>query len=87
MARLVTSGDIALVILVLTIFEVAGLAMLHRLSGRGIGFADLLPNVLAGDFLLLAWFWNEQRIGWMPVAAALAGALVAHLVDVGRRWG
>jgi hypothetical protein len=87
MISLLTSGHIAAMILALTVFEVAALTWFHRATGRGIALSDLLPNVLAGDFLLLAWLLASARAGWPWIGAALAGALLSHATDLVRRWG
>jgi hypothetical protein len=58
--------------------ELAGLAVLRR-------FWQLLPNILAGDFLLLAWWLSAAH--WQLAGLALLGALGAHLTDLIRRMG
>jgi hypothetical protein len=71
--KLLATGGIAPWIIALTVLEVA--VLYRRLSLRA-----LLPNVLAGDFLLLAWWLSAAH--WVWAGAALLGAGVAHLVDV-----
>jgi hypothetical protein len=77
-----------LVDLVLALMALETLALLyfHRRTGRGIAPRDLLPNVLAGAFLLLALraALADAAIGWLM--AALLLALAAHLADLARRW-
>jgi hypothetical protein len=85
-AGLVSSGDIAIFIVVLTIFEVVGLVFLRRRSGRGPRLRAFLPSLLAGDCLLLAWFADMSGYDWHVVAGALLGGLAAHVVDLGLRW-
>jgi hypothetical protein len=85
MPALFTSGWIAAVILALTIAEIAALYALHR-KGRGMRPADFLPNILAGDFLLLAWLFNTQNATWPWIAISLLGALASHVTDLIRRW-
>jgi len=82
---LFTSGWIAAIILALTIAEIAGLYALHR-RGRGLRPADFLPNILAGDFLLLAWLLDAQGATWPFIATALLAALASHATDLIRRW-
>jgi len=55
MASWIATGHAAAFIVVLTLFEAVGLAVYHRQTGRGLMPAGFLPNMLAGDFLLLAW--------------------------------
>ncbi len=48
--------------------------------------ARFLPTVLAGLFIVLAWNASARGLGLYVVLAALTGALLAHAVDVARRW-
>jgi hypothetical protein len=82
---LFTSGGIVALIIALTLAEIAGLYALHR-KGRGLRPADFLPNILAGDFLLLAWLFNTQNATWPWIAIFLLGALASHAADMIRRW-
>ncbi len=84
-AGLVSSGDIAILIVILTIFELVGLVVLRRRFGLGPRLRAFLPSLLAGDCLLLAWFADVSGYDWHVVAAALLGGLVAHVVDLGLR--
>lgn len=81
MHNLIASGTIALFILVLTLGEILILFVLRQ--SRGWRAADFLPNILAGDFLLLAWWLSAAH--WQLAAMALLGALLAHTTDMGRR--
>jgi len=47
---------------------------------------DALVNALAGIGILLALRAALTGAAWTSVAGWLAGALVAHLADVARRW-
>lgn len=80
------SGRLVDLILVLVAIEVVVLIMLWRRRGRGIPPADLLPNVLAGVFLLLTLRVVLAGGGWTIGCICLAAAGVAHLVDLVRRW-
>jgi hypothetical protein len=84
MNALVITGTIGYLIIGLTVLELVGLAAYRRLTGAGPALADSLPNILAGDFILLAW--PLSRIHWSWSAACLLGALVAHCTDMLRRW-
>ena len=79
----IASGGIAGCILGLTVLEVAALALYRRITGTGLAPADYLPNILAGDFLLLAWWCAVAH--WVWAAAALLGALLAHTADMAGR--
>ncbi len=75
--------DLVIAVLVL---EVVLLLAWRRLSGRGVPAADLLPPVLSGLLLLLAFrIWVGDG-AWHWVAACLLAALAAHLFDLRRRW-
>ncbi len=86
MQGLVVSGHIAGWIILLTLFEAAGLLLLHKYTGKGVAWRDFLPSMFAGDFLLLAWLLNANGAFWALTAAALLAAFVAHLTDLVRRW-
>lgn len=73
-------------ILLLVVAEIVALTMLWRWRRRGIAPADLIPNVLAGGFLLLTVRLVLGGAGWMACSACLAAAGLAHLVDLTRRW-
>ena len=86
MATLLENGHLVDAILLLTVIEWCALALYHRWTGRGVAPSEFALNLLSGMFLLAAL--REALVGgwWGWVAAALAGALAAHLVDLGRRW-
>jgi hypothetical protein len=86
MAELFASGHLVDLILVLTAIEAAGLVLYWRSRGRGIAPLDLLPNLLAGAFLLLALRLALGGAGWELCCGSLAAAGLAHIVDLGRRW-
>jgi hypothetical protein len=83
---LFTSGRIVDLIVALTVVEGLVLAAHHRRTGRGIAPLDLIGNLLAGGFLLLALRAALTGASWSWIGAALAAALVAHLTDLARRW-
>jgi hypothetical protein len=86
MAALIESGSIAELVLLLTVLEAVGLILFYRLTGRGIMVAGFLPNMLAGDFLLLAWIASARGEAWPWSAAALLVALSCHVTDLALRW-
>ena len=86
MASWIASGRLVDVILALTVLEWLVIAV-HRLrTGRGPDPVRLGPTLLAGFFLLLALRAALVGSGWIWVAAALTGALVAHVFDLALRW-
>jgi hypothetical protein len=86
MADLFANGRFVDLVLAVVIIEAAVLLLYWRLAKRGIAPGDLLPNLCAGGFLLLALRVTLSGTGWMPACGCLAAAGVAHLVDVSRRW-
>ena len=75
--------DLVLAVLVL---EAVLLLAWRGISGRGVPAADLLPPVLSGLFLLLAFrIWIGEG-AWPLVGLSLLAALAAHLLDLRRRW-
>jgi hypothetical protein len=86
MANLFASGTLLDAILLLVVGEIVALTLLWRWQRRGIAPADLIPNVLAGAFLLLAFRLALGGAGWMACSACLAAGGIAHLVDLARRW-
>ena len=86
MAEWFASGRFVDLILVLVMIEAVCLVLYSRSTGRGVAPADLLPNLLAGAFLLLALRLSLGGAGWQLSCGSLAAAGLAHLVDLGRRW-
>ena len=86
MADLFASGHLVDLILVLVIVEAAALLLYWARARRGIAPLDLLPNLCAGAFLLLALRATLAGGGWMIASLWLAAAGLAHLTDVSRRW-
>jgi hypothetical protein len=81
----IASGQIGAAIVALTALEFCALAVYRRRFGGGISWKDSLPNILAGDFLLLAW-WSS-RGHWLWSVLCLLAALLSHIADMCRRWG
>jgi hypothetical protein len=73
-------------IVLLTAAEAAALHIYHRRTGRGISLAALLPNVLAGDCLLVALAIGLARGAWIWISLALLASLFWHLADLFQRW-
>lgn len=86
MGELFASGRLIDAILLLVLLEVIGLAVYWRVTKSGVSLKALLPNLLAGGFLLLALRLSLAEAGWMPCCASLAAAGMAHLFDLAGRW-
>ena len=66
--------------------EAVLLLLWQRRTGAGLPPAELLPTLLAGAGLMLAWRASAAGAPPLWVAAAMAMAGVAHAIDLGRRW-
>ena len=86
MDELFASGRLVDLILILVVVEAAALMLYWRRFGGGISPFDLLPNLCAGAFLLLAMRAALTGGGWMAASGCLAAAGLAHLADLYRRW-
>jgi hypothetical protein len=86
MAELFASGRLADLILVIVAIEAAFLLVFWRSTGRGVSPGELLPNLFAGAFLLLALRLSLGGAGWQWCCGSLAAAGLAHMIDLGRRW-
>ena len=67
--------------------EAALLLAYHRLTGRGLRASALLPNLVAGGFLLLAMRVGLGGAAWPWMSACLLAGLAAHVADLRQRWG
>lgn len=86
MQEWLVSGKIGVALIILTAVEAVALILYRRVTGRGVAIAAFLPNLLAGDFLLLAWVVIAMHRPWQWSALALLGSLFCHLTDLTRRW-
>jgi hypothetical protein len=86
MADLFASGRLVDLILVVVVLEASALLLYWAWARRGIAPLDLLPNLFAGAFLLLALRATLVGSGWMIASLWLSAAGLAHLTDVKRRW-
>ncbi len=86
MRDLIESGTMFALILALTVIEAAALIFWHRRTGRGLKPVDIIGQLAAGAFLLLAALLAIQSAWWGWTGAALAAAGLAHLFDLRRRW-
>jgi hypothetical protein len=86
MADLFASGHLVDFILVVVVLEASALLLYWAGARRGIAPLDLLPNLCAGAFLLLALRATLAGSGGMIASLCLSAAGLAHLTDVYRRW-
>jgi len=86
LGALFASGRVVDLVIGLTICEGLFLAWLRRKTGRGLSLADIVGNLAAGVFLMLAIRAALTGEAWPTIAVFLLLALVAHLVDLWRRW-
>ena len=86
MRELFVSGRLVDFILVLVVVEAGLIAAYWRFTGKGIRALDLLPNLFAGAFLVLALRMVLTGQDWTWSCACLAVAGLAHVVDIARRW-
>jgi len=86
MADLFASGRLVDLILALVVIEAGALILYWRRRRHGIAPVDLLPNLCAGAFLLLALRVTLADGGWKTASACLGAAGLAHLTDICRRW-
>jgi hypothetical protein len=84
--QLVTSGRVVDVIIVVMIAEAVVLFLYHRRTSLGPPPAEIVAMLVAGLCLLLALRAALTGSNWLWIAAFLTTALVAHLVDLHRRW-
>lgn len=86
MSGFFADGTVVDFILVVMLLECIVLAIYRKRTGRGVAFVDMVAMLLAGAFLLLALRAALTGAPWSLIAAWLLAALVAHLVDLARRW-
>jgi hypothetical protein len=84
-AASIASGAIIEFILALTVVELFGILALQRFAFTKLIWWKILPNILAGDFILLAWLSALHHAGWTITATCLLGALCSHAVDLALR--
>jgi hypothetical protein len=86
MADLFAGGRLVDLIIVVVAIEAAALILYWSRTRRGVAPFDLLPNLCAGAFLLLALRVTLAGGGYMMASGCLAAAGLAHLTDIYRRW-
>ncbi len=86
MSALFASGRIVDLVLGFTVLEALAIIAYFRRTGRGLAPADLLTNLAAGTCLMLALRVVLADGWWGYLALCLTAALLAHLLDLRRRW-
>lgn len=81
------SGGLVDAILLLVALEGVVLTIVLRRSGRAAALPGLLATLLSGAALLLALRAALIGAGAVTIAAWLAAALAAHLLDLWLRFG
>lgn len=85
MEALFASGHIADLVIAFMIIEAVALLWMRKPLGLAIDAQDVVWLILPGLFLVLALRGALLAASWKWVAAALLGALAAHIVDLLRR--
>jgi hypothetical protein len=86
MSALFANGRIVDCILLLVFVEVMILIIIRKQTGNGLKPLDFILSLLAGVALLLALRAALRGLGWPVVALFLFLSLLAHLMDLSRRW-
>lgn len=73
-------------VIVFTLFEGLALWIHHAATGRGLAPRDYALNMLSGLCLMLAVRAALGTSPWPWIAACLAGAGLAHGLDIWRRF-
>jgi hypothetical protein len=82
----VDGGRLVDVAILVTLLEGLALVAYRRLTGRGPAPADVAAMLGAGLCLMLALRAALTGAAGGTIAVFLGAALVAHLVDLRRRW-
>jgi hypothetical protein len=86
MTEFIASGRAIDLVLALMAMEAIALYAFARCTGRGLAGPDLLVNLAAGVSLMLAVRAALTGAGPGWIAACLLASLLAHCVDLSRRW-
>ena len=86
MGELLAGGRLVDAIILLTLLEGLVLVLFHARTGRGPSPRNLVPNLLAGLFLLLALRAALADAGTPLILTTLGLAFLAHLADLRARW-
>ena len=86
MNELFASGRVVDLVVLVMLLEAAVLWYWRRQGRGGVATADLWPMLAAGGCLLLALRAALTGAPWPWVGLWLLLALLAHLLDLQRRW-
>ncbi|GAB4353552.1 MAG: hypothetical protein Kow00114_02760 [Kiloniellaceae bacterium] len=86
MEELFHSGRVVDLVLAFVLVEAAVVFLHYRPSGRGLAPGAMIALLLPGVCLLLALRAAITGADWPSLAFWLLAALLAHLVDLRRRW-
>jgi hypothetical protein len=86
MKEFLQDGRIIEVILALMVVEGLLLSAWYKLKGQGVAPINLVVNLLAGVFLLLAVLGVLQDASSWTLGTCLGAALLAHVADLALRW-
>lgn len=85
-AELFETGRMIDLVLILVLAEGVLLALIHRLTGKGLPLSDLVGFLLSGAFLLLALRAALLDAWWGWISLWLLASLITHLADLTHRW-
>lgn len=86
MSEFFASGRVVDLILALMALQMLVLWAWNERTGRGIAPRDFLPHFASGAALVLALRAALVGDPWWVVGAWLAASLVAHVIEIARRW-
>ncbi|BAM91883.1 conserved hypothetical protein [Bradyrhizobium oligotrophicum S58] len=86
MDELFRSPHLVDLILAVVAVELVAVTLIWQRRRRGISPRALLPNLLAGVFLLLALRCALTGAPWFWLAGCLAASGVANAADLRQRW-
>ena len=86
MKEMLQDGRIIELILVLMVLEAVALVVWFKLKGSGIAPVELIVNISAGMFLMLAVLGALENVPVWAIGGCLVAALFAHLADLALRW-
>jgi hypothetical protein len=86
MEELFRSPHLVDLILAVVAVELVAVTFVWRRRRRGVSPRALLPNLLAGVFLLLALRCALSGTPWFWLAACLGASGIANAADLRQRW-
>ena len=86
MTFILSSPHLADLVLAVFAIEAVVIAWLWRAKQRGLSPAQFWPTAMAGVMLVIALRFALAGVQWPWIGLCLAGAGLAHAVDVWMRW-